>query len=445
MTEPTPHATHDTPRAPHDTHHATHDTHRATYAQELLGLVETLLPGTVLQPGFLVRAAYRVSGAVDERVLRRALDDVVARHGALRTLLLRDGDDLRQRVLPPMPSRLAVTRLGPGRSFDAWISEVALRPHPYDEPPLLWADLGRKGDDAVLVLVVHHVAADAWSQDVLARDVVAAYTARLHGEPPLAPDVMQYADIAADDHSDKWQARIGQALPYWRERLTGVEGLGLPAETPDAAPGPTAVHSFRIDDELRDAVRSTARRGRTTPFTVLLTAFVGALLPPGDALVPVITAGRIPSEWDTVGFLLNLLQIRVEHSGAHDAEALRELGPRVDRRCREAYANDIPLIRVLEQSPQLLERMTARDLVAPVFQMIVRSPVRPATGTPALHLDRLALDAQTAMPMPVPFLWTMRWDGDPGGYITYDTHLFSAAWMERAVATYLDALTGLVG
>ncbi|ATL25756.1 condensation domain-containing protein [Streptomyces formicae] len=447
MTEATPRATHDTPGATHATHRAaqdTHATHRATYAQELLGLVESLLPGTVLQPGFLVRAAYRVSGTVDERVLRRALDDVVARHGALRTLLLRDGGALRQRVLPPMPSRLAVTRLGPGRSFDEWIAEVALRPHPCDEPPLLWADLGRKGDEAVLVLVAHHIAADAWSQDVLARDVVTAYSARLRGDPPLSADVMQYADIAAEDHGDKWQARIGQALPYWRDRLTAVEGLGLPAETPDAAPGPTAVHSFRIDSELRDAVRLTARHGRTTPFTLLLTAFVGALLPPGDALVPVITAGRIPSEWDTVGFLLNVLQIQIEHSGAHDPEALRELCPRVDRRCREAYANDIPLIRVLEQSPQLLELMTARDLVAPVFQVIVRSPVRPATRTPALALDRLTLDSQSALPMPLPFFWTMRWDDEPGGYITYDTHLFSTVWMERAVATYLDALTGLV-
>ncbi|MFJ2766911.1 condensation domain-containing protein [Streptomyces sp. NPDC087300] len=430
-----------TPRAAHETS----DTHRATYAQELLDLVETLLPGTVLQPGFLVRAAYRVSGAVDERVLRRALDDVVARHGALRTLLVRGDGELRQRVLPPMPARLTVTRLGPGRSFDTWIAETTTRPHSCDEPPLLWAYLGRRGDDAVLVLVAHHIAADAWSQDVLARDVAAAYTARLHGGAPLAPDVMQYTDIAAEDHSDTWQARIAQALPYWRDRLTGVDGLGLPAETPDAAPGPTAMHPFRIEPQLRDAVRETARRGRTTPFTLLLTTFVGALLPPGDAMVPVITAGRIPSEWDTVGFLLNVLQIRVEHSGAHDAKSLRELCPRVDGRCREAYAHDIPLIPVLRQSPQLLERMTARDLVAPVFQMIVRSPVRPAARTPALVLDRLALDSQPPLPIPLPFLWTMRWDDQPGGYVTYDAHLFSAEWIERAVATYLDALTELVG
>ncbi|MFE0176136.1 condensation domain-containing protein [Streptomyces sp. NPDC059002] len=427
------------------TPHATHDIHRPTYAQELLNLVETLLPGTVLQPGFLVRAAYRVTGAVDERGLRRALDDVVARHGALRTLLLRDGGTLRQQVLPPMPSRLTVTRLAPGLSADAWIADVTTRPHPCDEPPLLWAYLGRVSDDeAVLVLVAHHIAADAWSQDVLTRDLAAAYTARLHDEPPLSADVMQYTDIATEDRGDKWQARIGEALPYWRDRLAGTTDLGLPAETPDAPPGPTAVHPFRIDGALRAAVRTTARRARTTPFTVLLTAFVGALLPPGDAMISVVTAGRIPSEWDTVGFLLNVLQIRVEHSGSRAPEDLRELCPLVDRRCREAYANDIPLAPVLAENPHLLERMTARDLVAPVFQMIVRPPERPAARPPALALDRLALDTQPPLPIPMPFLWTMRWDDEPGGYVTYDAHLFSAAWMERAVDTYLNTLTELV-
>ncbi|MEU7581161.1 condensation domain-containing protein [Streptomyces sp. NPDC041068] len=438
-------ATQSTYEASRGAHGASQGMFEATYAQDLLDLVETLLPGAVLQPGFLVRAAYRVAGTVDEQVLRQALDDVVARHGALRTLLLRDHDGvLRQRVLPPMPARLRVDRLAPQQSADDWIGAVTTRPHPCDEPPLLWAYLGRReGDEgtSLLVLVAHHIAADAWSQDVIARDLVAAYTARLSGEGPLPVDVMQYADIAAEDRSDKWQARIGEALPYWSDRLAGAEGLGLPAQTPNAPQGPTAVHAFRIDDGLRDAVRAAARRGRTTPFTLLLTAFVGALLPPGDAMVPVITAGRIPSEWGTVGFLLNVLQIRVDNPGPG---GLSELCPRVDRRCREAYANDIPLIPVLRQSPRLLERMTARDRVAPAFQMIVRPPTRASDRPPALALDRVPLDAQPPLPIPLTFLWTMRWDEEPGGYVTYDAHLFSAAWMERAVETYVNALTELV-
>ncbi|WP_030776213.1 condensation domain-containing protein [Streptomyces sp. NRRL S-920] len=421
---------------------ATEGTCEATYAQDLLNLVETLLPGTVLQPGFLVRAAYRLSGPVDEKALRQALDDVVARHGALRTLLLRDGETLRQRVLPPKPVPLTVTRLGPHESADDWIADVTTRPHPHDELPLLYAYLARRDDgETLLALVAHHIASDAWSQDVIAHDLATAYTARLRGEELLSADVMQYADIAAEDRSDEWQARIAEALPYWRDRLADAQGLGLPAETPDAAPGPSAVHAFRVDDALRRAVRDAARRGRTTPFTLLLTAFVGALLPPGDAMVPVITAGRIPSEWNTVGFLLNVLQIRVEHTGP---DGLHDLRPRVDRRCREAYANDIPLLPVLRENPHLLERMTARDRVAPVFQMIVRRPERPSAETSALGLDRLPLDAQPPLPIPLPFLWTMRWDDAPGGYVTYDAHLFSPAWMERAVDTYQGVLTELV-
>ncbi|GHE97478.1 condensation domain-containing protein [Streptomyces fumanus] len=416
--------------------------HAATYAQELLGLVESMLPGTVMNPRFTVRAAYRLPAGTDVAVLRAALDDVVARHGALRTRLVRDGDGLRQEVLAPMPARLDVTRLPAGEPVREWIAAAAVRPRPPHEPPLLWAELclPDDGGDPVLVLVGHHIAVDGWSQDVLARDLADAYAARLDGrvlgDPPL-----QYTDIAAQDRGGAWQERIRQVLPYWRERLTGIAGLGLPCETPGAEPGPPAVHRFTLAPDLALAVRQSARRARSTPFALLMTAFVRGVLPPGDTLVPVITAGRIPSEWDTVGFLLNVLPIRVDDTG-QDLDALRG---HIDGRCREAYAHDIPWVPVLGAAPEMPARLTDRARVPPVFQMIPRPPLAPPREPGARPLVALPDQSLPPQVIPVPFAWTVRWDTTPQVYVTYDSHLFGPRWMRAAEAGFLTALTRLAG
>ncbi|MGD0066625.1 MAG: peptide synthase, partial [Streptosporangiaceae bacterium] len=52
---------------------------------------------------FVIVSALRVTGPVDLAVLRGALDDVVARHELLRTLVVRDADPPYQLVCPPCP------------------------------------------------------------------------------------------------------------------------------------------------------------------------------------------------------------------------------------------------------------------------------------------------------------------------------------------------------
>ena len=114
-----------------------------TYAQQLLDELERWSPGRVVGPRSVLSAAYRIPGDVDVAVLRAALDDLVARHGALRTVVVTDGTRSYQQVQPPMPAVLAVTALRSGDTPDRFLATISRLAHPVDALPRLWAYLGQ--------------------------------------------------------------------------------------------------------------------------------------------------------------------------------------------------------------------------------------------------------------------------------------------------------------
>ena len=119
---------------------------------------------------FILVCPIRITGPVDVAVLQGALDDVVARHELLRTLVVRDADPPYQLVRPPCPVPLEVRDLPPvtGKSRDMAVQELILQAEQgtmsVREVPMLRALLCRLDDrDSVLFLTVHHSVSDAWS------------------------------------------------------------------------------------------------------------------------------------------------------------------------------------------------------------------------------------------------------------------------------------------
>ncbi|MGH8918024.1 MAG: condensation domain-containing protein, partial [Acidimicrobiales bacterium] len=199
----------------------------ASFAQERLWFLNQLEPDSAQYnfPVFL-----RLRGALDVRFLREAVNEVVARHEVLRTVLVpRDGRPF-QTVLPPEPLDLPLVDLS---GMDAAAREreaerLATRQYspPFDlaRPPVVRTGLLRMSDaEHILLLTVHHLSVDGWAAGLLRDELAESYTARLENRRPQLPELtVQYADYAV------WQRRLldeghqNDLREYWHGHLDGI-------------------------------------------------------------------------------------------------------------------------------------------------------------------------------------------------------------------------------
>src|SRR5215813_4087118 len=323
--------------------------------------------------------ALRLEGDVDGAAMKATLADVVARHESLRTVFPEQDGIPFQQILPvdeaapafmmqSIPeaelrralAAAAATRFDLIREIPirAWLFEIAPQCH-------------------VLLLVVHHIAGDAWSMGPLARDFAQAYAARCRAQEPAFDELaVQYADYTLwqreflGDETDP-DSVISQQLKYWRQALAGApEELLLPSDRsrPPVASYRGGIVPIQLDASLHRQLLQLAREQRASLFMVLQAGLAVLLskLGAGDDIpigTPIAGRGESVLE-DLVGLFINTLVLRTDVSGN---PSFRELIARVRTVDLDAYDHqDLPFERLVE------ELKPARSLARqPLFQVML--------------------------------------------------------------------------
>src|ERR1700689_2047774 len=285
--------------------------------QEFVCLFDYGGEGGPFGPHYHIVEAWRVSGPVDVAAMQRALRDVVQRHEALRTVIVRDGDDKYQEIYPTSTPELSVRDLPaePEKSRDQQAQELIRELEngtiEADRPPLIKAVLARFDDqDSVLALITHHIATDGWSVRVIIRDLVNRYAAHQGFDVPELPKAPQYREFAA------WSLEAADAQPagaidYWRKALSGALISALPTDFARSAgvPHTTGAYRFAIPADLASAATKLAAASRSTTAIVLLVAYqivVQRKLESKDVILATFTPGRGGRRFeDTVGRFFN--------------------------------------------------------------------------------------------------------------------------------------------
>ena len=415
-----------------------------SFAQQRLWFLEQMEPGG---SHYVIPAVLELAGTLDVPALERSLAAVVARHEALRT---------RIRVVDGEPAQVIPHAVGPWTlrtidlatlpeeareaELDRLVRESATRPFALGTEFPLRGLLVRMGPRLHhLLLILHHIAADAWSLGVLFREMGTLYEASLAGrEVELPPLEIQYADYAVWQRDHLRGEVLEREIGFWRAQLDGAPALlALPADLPRP---PVQSHAgaflpFRLSRELTDALKATARREGSTLFMVLLAAFqalLGRYARQDRVVVGTPIAGRDRAELEPlIGFFVNTLALHTDLGG--DA-TFRDVLARVRETTLGAYAHQqLPFEKLVEELHP--ERSLAWTPVFQVMFVLQNAPIDlrlpgielgPGRGENRTAKYDLSLDVG-------------EWAGGMSGGFNYCTDLFQPHTVER-IGEHLRAL-----
>jgi hypothetical protein len=321
-----------------------------------------------------------ITGELDLTRLSAALGALVTRHETLRTRYTAvDGLPYQViRAAQPVPLELVDLTCLPeqDREAEALALSLTAAGERFDlaHGPVLRLTVYRLGpSEHRLFLVCHHIACDGGSLGLVA-DALAALYSGSDVPPPPSPE---YADYAAWSVR-RSRERVPERLPYWRDRLTGVEPVFPRVPHRSGTGRGSATAAARIGRDVVDGLR---RYGPATPFTVLLSAYLvllHRLSGRRDLVVGMVTSGRGRREIEpVVGCFINLVPLRV--SLPDDFPALLT---QVKEAVAGALANEIPF-------DTLVSGLGGHSLpgVYPAFQAAIvhRDDPAPPPGWEGLH------------------------------------------------------------
>ncbi|PCF95297.1 non-ribosomal peptide synthetase, partial [Vreelandella nigrificans] len=343
--------------------------------------------------------AYQLTGNVDAGALERAFQALIQRHSVLRTRFFERNGVPHQSVLPSVPfsirredlSELAAPEQG--ERLERSIQNVAQHVFDLGAPPLLVARLIKLEEKSyVLVVCLHHIISDAWSNRIIESDLSEAYRQALsqdrNAKLPSLP--VQYGDYVLQQQKRVATGDINKELKYWNEHL-GDDVPPLEITTDHVYPKQQefrgATKRFVLDSSLASSLKAFCHQERFTPFVPLFAAWQVVLARycgQHDFAIGVPSSGRQQEEFqEVVGFFITTLPFRVR---VNPAMTLRDVCRQVKKDAVGSlnYA-DMPLEVLLEQ------RKVKRDPVRqPLFQVIFGLQFR--SDTEQLQLDDVSIE-----------------------------------------------------
>ena len=426
-----------------------------SFAQERLWFIAQWMPDS---PAYNIPGAVTLDGPLDVPALTAALGEIVRRHEVLRTTYSAIAglpvQMLRAAAGVPVPLVDLASLGAPAR--DAAVAvlcrEEARRPFDLARGPVLRACLLRLAAARHILLVsLHHIAADGWSMGVLLGELAVLYRSFQERRPsPLPPLALQYAVFAAwqrrrAEEGEEGQASLASDVAWWRAFLAGAPaGIDLPADRPRPA---WSVHRgalvpFALDPERTGRLRTVARHSGATLFMILLAAFealLARLSGVADLVVGAAVDQRTPEVEGLIGLFVNLLALRGDLSGD---PTFADLLARTRRVALDAHDHrDLPFERLVAALDPV--RHPGRN---PLFQVAfsLQSAPLPEAVLPGLTLELTELETGTArFDLTLLLREVAGGAGGIAGNLEHSADLFDAATVDRLLAGLANLLAAV--
>jgi len=264
----------------------------------------------------------RLRGPLNEPALRDAIQGLVDRHDALRSVFTADGESVE--IRPKLQLEIATQDLSSldQAGKDAKVRELtgkeSVQPFDLVHGPLFRAIICTlDGRDHVILLTAHHIVCDGWSFNVVAEEISRLYSAGCQGKTADLQPARQFSDYALWQAGQQNLPATAEIEAFWlKQHAEPVPPLDLPVDRPRPAlrtyNGSTERH--QIDGALyREVKRMGAKQGCTL-YASLLAAFEVLLSRLGgqtDLVIGIPAAGQsIEGNANMIGHCVNFLPLR---------------------------------------------------------------------------------------------------------------------------------------
>ncbi|RPK06396.1 Malonyl CoA-acyl carrier protein transacylase [Bacillus subtilis] len=266
----------------------------------------------------------KVKGELQHTPLIQAVQHIVDRHEALRTVI--HVDDEVQQVQERMNIEIPVIDFTgyPDEKRESeiqkWLTEDAKRPfHFHEQKPLFRIHvLTSAQDEHLIVLTFHHIIADGWSIAVFIQELESNYTAIVQGQsfPP------KEAPASFRQYLDWQQAQIDsghyeEGVRYWRDHFSEpIQQAVLPsaasARYPNGYEGDRC--TVRLGRPLSEALRSLSIQMKNSVFVTMLGAFhlfLHRLTKQSGLVIGIPAAGQSHmKQHDLIGNCVNMIPVK---------------------------------------------------------------------------------------------------------------------------------------
>ncbi|WP_122551861.1 non-ribosomal peptide synthetase, partial [Pseudomonas viridiflava] len=392
----------------------------------------------------------QLTGQLDTRALKRALERIVVRHDSLRSRFIQQEGEARVEAAAAsvVPDLLWQDLRGQDeQALQRVVREEAAQPFDLlDDLPIRGRLLCLAEDRHVLLLTLHHIVADGWSLGVFTRELTALYRAFSQGlDDPLPPLALQYADYTLWQRDWLDGERMSHQSDYWHQALSGAPALlTLPTDRPRPARQDYSGASVavRLDPRLCDDLKTFCQLHAVTPFMLFMGAWavlLARLSGQSEVVIGMPVANRRRSEVEElIGLFVNTLAVRIDTSGEPDVSTLLA---RIKSQVIQAQEHqDLPFEQVVERlrPPRSLAH-------SPLFQASLAWDGSQGLG---LQLGDLHLQPLSEQPTFAKFDLTLSMgetDEGFGGVVDYATALFDESTVARYVGYLEQLLWTMVG
>jgi amino acid adenylation domain-containing protein/FkbH-like protein len=415
-----------------------------SFAQQRFWVMNQLHPD---DSGYNIKTAIRITGPLDENVMRDCIAEVFARNEVLRTTYPVARGIPTQAIHPAGSASLEIVDIEEGGEPEALACAAAEAERPFDlsKGPVCRFLLYRVAAlHHVLVMVSHHICMDGASVAILFEDLATLYAQLAAGEAPHLPPLrFDYADFAA------WQRQWMQGevlegqLDFWRTNLIGIPAsMELPVDH-DVQTGSMAgeIRSLTLGSEFEEALAGFCHTQKVTQFAMMLGSLAILLhrwSAQRDFVIGTVTGNRPMAELERVfGCFLNMLPLRMGVSGS---EAAVDVLMRSRETVLDGFAHgQCPFEMIVEDMK--VERAPGRN---PIFNigLLLQNFSEIAFRTESLEGKGIAFPRETAL-LDLRFVVSIR-DKKVRIACEYKRELFDAETIDLLLEGYSSVLQGIV-